>query len=384
MRKISIILWVLLTISIIISGCVEPYDVNTPDTTATSTPQATATAKVSQTVDPVKLLSAPTWTWSSRIRIKGVDMSDDGEYIAGLSTQKVVVKTPTKTLFANLVWNSANHAAVSSNGNYIAIADEYFFKLYDNDGGELYSYTVGSDINHIVLLDSGIVIQGGEKAPVLNAIDTYGNEMWEWKPGVSTTKVMMFELSGNGENMLVGTSDDRVYYMSNNGKNIWYKYVSGEIEDIEISDDGNYLYVLTDDNTIHSFDRYGNKNWEKKLDTNTVEIEISKNGNYILTKPFNQAKTYSFKHKVYLLENNGNVKWMKQMGTDVGVIGISSDAKYVVISEDRDFRMYNLNGDELASYHLDSQYGSKFVSFDMTPDAKKLALGTTNSLLVFG
>ncbi|MCK4937048.1 MAG: PQQ-binding-like beta-propeller repeat protein [Methanosarcinales archaeon] len=387
MRKILIVLWVLLAISIVISGCVDPYDVSKPDATATATltptPQATATEKVIN-VDPVKLLSAPSWTWSSRIRIKDVGMSDDGEYIAGVSTQKVIVKTPTKNLLTNLRWSNANHVEVSSDGNYIVVGDKDFFNMYDNDGGELYSYTVGGAINHMGLLDDGVVIQGGEKAPVLNAVDTFGNEMWEWKSGVSTTKVVIFEYSANAENILVGTTDDRVYYMSSNGKYLWYKSFSGNVEDIEVSDDGNYLYVLTDDNMIHSFDRYGNKNWEKILDTNTVEIEICKNGNYILTKPFSEAQTYSFQHKVYLLENNGNVTWMKQMSTDVGVIGISEDAKYVFIGEERDLRMYNIAGDELASYHLDDQFGTKFISFDMTPDVTKLAVGTTNSLLVFG
>jgi len=46
--------------------------------------------------------------------------------------------------------------------------------------------------------------------------------------------------------------------------------------------------------------------------------------------------------------------------------------------------MYNLNGDERATYHLGGEYGMFFVCLDMTPDASKLALGTTNSLLVFG
>ncbi|MCD4799802.1 MAG: hypothetical protein K8R19_12455, partial [Methanosarcinales archaeon] len=114
------------------------------------------------------------------------------------------------------------------------------------------------------------------------------------------------------------------------------------------------------------------------------EIEISPDGNYILTKPYNAADSFSFKNKVYLLDQNGNVKWMKQMGSDVGVIGISDDSEYVVISEGRDLRMYNLDGDERATYHLESQYGMFFVCLDMTPDVSKMALGTTNSLLVFG
>jgi len=389
MRKILIIFCVLLAISIVISGCVDPYDVSTPDTTATSTststPQATATQTVTKDVDPVKLLSAPSWTWSSRIRIKDVDISDDGEHIAGLSTQKVIVKTPTKNLLTNLAWNNANHISVSNDGNYVAVADKYFFNVYDNNGVELTTYTTGGLINQIGVLDTGVMIQGGERAPHLNAVNTYGIELWSWRPSISTVKVLDFDYSENGENILIGTQDNRVYYLTNYGDQIWYKAVSGDVRDIKVSDDGNSLFVLTDTNKVYSFDSYGNKNWEKILDVNTVEIEICKNGNFILTKPFNEADAYSFKNKVYLLENNdGNVKWMKQMTSDVSVIGISKDSKYVIIGEERVLRMYNLAGDELASYSLESQYGTKIVSLSMTPDASKLAVGTINSLLVFG
>ncbi|MDF1532583.1 MAG: hypothetical protein P1P72_09765 [ANME-2 cluster archaeon] len=377
----------MLAISIVISGCVDPYVVSTPDGTATSTstPQATATQQVTKNVDSVKLLSAPTWTWSSRIRIKEVDISDDGNYIAGLSTQKVIIKTPTKNLLSNLAWNNANHISVSNDGEYIAIADKYFFNIYDNKGVELTTYTIGGLINTIEVLDSGVVIQGGERSPQLNSVNTYGVELWSWKPSISTIKVLDFDSSVNGDNIIMGTSDSKIYYLTNYGDQIWYKSVSGDVRDVKLSDDGKNIFVLTDTNKVYSFDSYGTKNWERVLDINTVEIEISKYGDYILTKPFNEADSYSFKNKVYLLENNnGNVKWMKQMASNVGVIGISKDAKYVIIGEERILRMYDLAGDEQSSYSLESQYGTKIVSLSMTPDASKLAVGTINSLLVFG
>ncbi|MBW6518313.1 MAG: hypothetical protein K0A89_07410 [ANME-2 cluster archaeon] len=353
--------------------------------TSTSTPQATATQQVTKNVDPVKLLSAPTWTWSSRIRIKEVDISDDGNYIAGLSTQKVIIKTPTKNVLSNLAWNNANHISVSNDGNYIAIADKYFFNIYDNNGVELTTYTIGGLINTIEVLDSGVVIQGGERSPQLNSVNTYGVELWSWKPSINTIKVLDFDSSVNGDNIIMGTSDSKIYYLTNYGDQIWYKSVSGHVRDVKLSDDGKNIFVLTDTNKVYSFDSYGNKNWERVLDINTVEIEISKYGDYILTKPFNEADSYSFKNKVYLLENNnGNVKWMKQMASNVGVIGISKDAKYVIIGEERVLRMYDLAGDEQSSYSLESQYGTKIVSLSMTPDASKLAVGTINSLLVFG
>ncbi len=389
MKKPAFLICVLLVSAVIIfSGCVSEYEVTEPPKT-TPTPEETSTTTTvtptpTQTVDPIQLLSGPTWSWSSRVRIKDVSISDDGNYVGGVSTQKAIIKTPDRNLLTNLVWSRAQFISVSSSGEYIGIADDDFVKLYDNTGGELHSYNTGGTINHIGVLDNGNLIQGGEKSPQLSAVGVKGNEIWNWEPGISTAKVLVFDYSAGGQNLLVGTQDDRVYYLNSEGKYIWFKDVFGEVEDVKISDDGEKLYVLTDDNKLHSFDKYANKNWEKEIDINTVEIEISKDGNYILTKPYNAADSFSFKNQVYLLDLNGNVKWMKQMGSDVGVIGISDDSKYVVISEGRDLRMYNLNGDERATYHLDSKYGMFFVCLDMTPDASKMALGTTNSLLVFG
>lgn len=388
MKKPAFLICVLLVSAVIIfSGCVSEYEVTEPPKTTPQpeeTSTTTATPTPTQTVDPIQLLSGPTDEWPSRVRIKDVSISDDGNYVGGVSTQKAIIKTPDRNLLTNYNWPNAQFISVSSSGEYIAIADEDFVKLYDNTGGVLYSYNTGGTINHIGVLDNGNLIQGGEKSPQLSAVGVKGNEIWNWEPGISTAKVLVFDYSAGGQNLLVGTQDDRVYYLNSEGKYIWFKDVFGEVEDVKISDDGEKLYVLTDDNTIHSFDKYANKNWEKEIDINTVEIEISPDGNYILTKPYNADDSFSFKNQVYLLDLNGNVKWMKQMGSDVGVIGISDDSKYVVISEGRDLRMYNLNGDERATYHLDSKYGMFFVCLDMTPDASKMALGTTNSLLVFG
>jgi len=388
MKKPAFLICVLLVSAVIIfSGCVSEYEVTEPPKT-TPTPEETSTTTVTHTpthsVDPIQLLSGPTDEWKSKVRINDVSISDDGDYVGGVSTQKAIIKTPTKNLLTNYNWPNAQFISVSSSGEYIGIADDDFVKLYDNNGEVLHSYNTGGTINHIGVLDNGNLIQGGEKSPQLSAVGVKGNEVWNWESGISTAKVLVFDYSAGGQNLLVGTQDDRVYYLNSEGKYIWFKDVSGEVEDVKISDDGEKLYVLTDDNKIHSFDKYANKNWEKEIDINTVEIEISPDGNYILTKPYNADDSFSFKNQVYLLDLNGNVKWMKQMGSDVGVIGISDDSKYVVISEGRDLRMYNLNGDERATYHLDSKYGMFFVCLDMTPDASKMALGTTNSLLVFG
>ncbi len=390
MKKPVILICVLLVSSVIIfSGCVSEYEVPEPPETTPApeeTSNTTVTPTATQTVDPVQLLSGPTDEWTNRVRIKEVSISDDGNYVGGVSTRKAIIITPTKKLLTNYNWPNAQFISVSGSGEYIGIADNDFVELYDNTGGKLYSYNTGGTINQIDVLDNGNLIQGGEKSPQLSAVGIKGNEVWNWPIGISTAKVQVFDYSADGKNMLVGTQDEMVYYLDTESKHMytWFKDVSGEVEDVKISDDGEKLYVLTDDNKIHSFDKYENKNWEKEIDINTVEIEISKDGSYILTKPYNADNSFSFKNKVYLLDQNGNVEWMKQMGSDVGVIGISEDAEYVVISEDKDLRMYNLDGVEKATYHLESQYGMFFVCLDMTPDASKMALGTTNSLLVFG
>jgi outer membrane protein assembly factor BamB len=371
MKRTLIITSILLIISIIvITGCISGSDDSASNGSASDGLKPVSTGQL----DPVQLLKTHTWIWPSTKRVKDVSISDDGSYIGGLTTQKAKVKTPSEYLLTESVWSEGNCISISGSGDYIAIADKYTLHLFDDIGDKQHVYFAKGTINNICMLDSGIIIQGGEEAPHLSAVDSQGNELWVWNPGSATAEVIDFEYSPDAENMLVSTDEDRIYCLTNTGTYKWFKDLSGSVEDIKMSDDGEKMYALAEDNKVYSFDKYGNKNWEKELEVGAVEIEIDKMGNYILAKSGN---------KVYLLDNQGNVEWVKPL-SDVGVIGISEEAQYIVISDKRNLRMYNLKGDELASYLLDDEYGTKFVSLAMTPDASKLVLGTTNSMLIFG
>ena len=385
MKKKMIIISIFIIIQLIFfSGCLSGDD--EVSTNKSSDPPATPTntstpsdleVEDSIALDPVQLLSAPSFIWPSNKRVKDVSISNNGDYLGGLTTQKVIVQTPTENLFTNIIWINANLISFSDSGEFFAIADGDFVKLYDNEGYILNSYHAGGTVNRMCLLNNGTIIQGGEKTPHLSAVESDGTQSWVWNPGSSTARVLDFDYSQNADRMPVGVNGNRFYCVSDNGKYIWYKDASGEIEDVEMSDDGSRYYILTTDDIIYSFDKYGNKNWEKELNVNTVEIAIDKQGEYILTKPGDSGA------KVFLLDKHGDVEWMKPL-SDVGVISISDYMEYVVISEKRELRMYDLAGNEVASYHLDGEYGTFFVCLDMTPDVSKMVLGTTNSMLVFG
>jgi hypothetical protein len=385
MKKKMIIISIFIIIQLIFfSGCLSGDD--EVSTNKSSDPPATPTntstpsdleVEDSIALDPVQLLSAPSFIWPSNKRVKDVSISNNGDYLGGLTTQKVIVQTPTENLFTNIIWINANLISFSDSGEFFAIADGDFVKLYDNEGYILNSYHAGGTVNRMCLLNNGTIIQGGEKTPHLSAVESDGTQSWVWNPGSSTARVQDFDYSQNADRMPVGVNGNIFYCVSDNGKYIWYKDVSGEIEDVEMSDDGSRYYILTTDDIIYSFDKYGNKNWEKELNVNTVEIAIDKQGEYILTKPGDSGA------KVFLLDKHGDVEWMKPL-SDVGVISISDYMEYVVISEKRELRMYDLAGNEVASYHLDGEYGTFFVCLDMTPDVSKMVLGTTNSMLVFG
>ena len=385
MTKKMIIISIFIIIQLLFfSGCIS----NDDDVPATKPSEPSATQANTSTpsdlevrdsipLDPSQLLSAPSSIWPSKKRVKDVSISNNGDYIGGLTTQKIIVQTPTENLFTNLIWINAKFISISGPGDFIAITDGDSVKLYDNNGYTINSYHVGGTINHMFLLNNGTIIQGGEKTPHLCAIEPDGTQSWVWNPGSSIARVLDFDYSEESDRMLVGVHGDKFYCVSDKGRYIWYKDVSGDIQDVKMSDDGSKYYVLTTDDIIYSFDKYGNKNWEKELNVNTVEIAIDKQGDHILTKPGDSGA------KVYLLDKHGDVEWMKTL-SGVGVISISDDGEYIVISEKNDLRMYDLAGNELASYHLDNEYGNFFVCLDMTPDVSKIVTGTTNSMLVFG
>ena len=375
---------IILTILVIgFSGCAEQYEVSTPPPSGTSPPKPTETPTVSATIDPVQMLNAPSWTNKLGFKAFDVTISDNGDYYGGISLHKAIIKTPTKNILTNLYWKNGKLISLSSSGEYIAVADENFVRLYDTNGDSLVSYDATGIVHQIAILENGNVIQSSEKKPHVSIIDKKGSELWDWDLGISTAKNLIFDYTANGNNLFIGTYEGKIHYVSNDLRNLYSKDLGSSVIDIKMSENGEKMYALTEDNKLHSYDQYGNSNWVKELTVDTIEIEIPESGDYILTKPVNRANIPSFVYKVQLFDKNGNVKWQKSL-TDVGVLGISEDSRYIVISEDRDLRMYDLDGNELAKYHLDSAYGLFFVSLDMIPDASKLVLGTTRSVLVFG
>ena len=375
---------IILMISVIgFSGCAEQYDVSTLPPSGTSTPKPTEAPTVTVTFDPVQMLSAPSWTNKVGSKAFEVTISDNGDTYGAISIHKGIVKTPTKNILTKYYWQNAKLISLSGSGEYIAVGDNDLVKLYDNNGDSIRSYIAGGLVHQIAVMDDGNIIQSSEKNPHMSIIDQRGTVLWDWNLGISTAKTLVFDYSDNVENILLGTYEGRIHYVSNDLRNLWSMDLESGIVDVKISKDGEKLYALTADNKLYSYDKYGNKNWVKELAVDTIEIEIPESGDYILTKPINTARSTSFVYKVQLFDQNGNTLWQKPL-SDVGVMGISEDSKYIIISEDKDLRMYDREGNELASYHLDTAYGLFFTSLDMTRDASKLVLGTTRSIMVFG
>lgn len=283
----------------------------------------------------------------------------------------------------NLVWSNARLISIADSGNYFAVADRYYVNLYDKEGGQLYTFNTGGQVNEISVLDNGILLQGSDMSPHMSELDTKGNQLWIWKPVVSTEKALAFGHDKAGERIAVGTQDNKIYLIDNGGHKIWTKSIVGNPLDIKMTDNGDRIFVLTDQNRLSSFDRDGNKRWDRDIGVDTIEIDISRYGDYVLTKPYNKDNVNYYKYKVSLYDNDGYVKWTKQFSGE-GVYTISEDARHVLLSDGRDLMMYDLNGNEEARYTLDGKYGSFFTSIAVTPDASKVAAGTTNHLLVFG
>lgn len=387
MKKLFIYGIILIVLVISLSGCAEQYEVSTPPPSGTSPPKPTETptvkATVKATINPVQMLSAPSWTNKLGSKAFDVTISDNGDTYGGISLHKGIIKTPTKNILTNYFWQNGNLISLSGSGEYIAIADYDLVKLYDSNGDSIRSYIADGKVHQIAVMDNGNIIRSSEKKPHMSIYDKRGTLLWDWNLGISTAKTLVFDYSDNVENIFIGTYEGKIHYVSNDLRNLWSMDLESDIVDVKMSNDAEKMYALTADNKLYSYDKFGNRNWVKELAVDAIEIDIPESGDYILTKPINTAKITSFVYRVQLFDHNGNTLWQKPL-SDVGVMGISGDANYIIISEDKDLRMYDIEGTELASYHLDTANGLFFVSLDMTRDASKLVLGTTRSVMVFG
>lgn len=116
---------------------------------------------------------------------------------------------------------------------------------------------------------------------VFGELEPRSQPLWTYKTG---GEVRCLAISGDGNYIAAGCSDNRVYYFStSSGTPLWSFSIGGTPIEISISDDGYYIAVAADDGNIYLFDREkGTPLWSRRVGyKNIFHILITRDGESI-------------------------------------------------------------------------------------------------------
>jgi len=128
--------------------------------------------------------------------------------------------------------------------------------------------------------------------------------------------------SSDGQNIVAGSTNNFVYYITSSGEMKWRSQIGGKIYDLAISSDGQYIIVGSDDNKVYYFNNNGALLWTYQTGGPVYSIAISSDGNNIVAG--------SADGKIYYLLKGGTKSWSYFQNPPVNSVDISSDGKFII------------------------------------------------------
>jgi len=194
-------------------------------------------------------------------------------------------------------------------------------------------------------------------------------EAWKRETGYTIRDV---DTSANGEYIIVGSFDYKVYLFDRKGTLLW-SYLTGDtVRDVAISFDGKFMAAGSYDNHVYFFDSSGDLLWKFRTEDSVRDISISAGGEYLVVG--------SNDDHVYFLDTSGKLLWKYRTKGSVTAVALSMKGEYVSIgSNDRRVYFFNRLGD-LLWYH---ETGSVVMDVEMTTRGKYIAAGSFDRHLYF-
>lgn len=193
----------------------------------------------------------------------------------------------------------------------------------------------------------------------------------EWRREIGYT-IRDVDTSANGEYIIVGSFDYKVYLFDREGTLLW-SYLTGDtVRDVAISFDGKFMAAGSYDNNVYFFNTKGDLLWEFRTEKPVRDISISAGGEYLVVG--------SNDDHVYFLDHEGNMLWKYKTGGSVIAVALSMKGEYVSVgSKDRSIYFFNRFGDMLWNYET----GSVVQDVEMTTKGKYVAAGSFDKNLYF-
>ena len=193
----------------------------------------------------------------------------------------------------------------------------------------------------------------------------------EWKRETGYT-IRNVDTSANGEYIIVGSFDNKVYLFDRQGTLLW-SYLTGDtVRDVAISFDGKYMAAGSYDHHVYYFNTKGELLWKFRTGDPVRDISISAGGEYLVVG--------SNDNHVYFLDQQGDLLWKYRTKGSVVAVALSMKGEYVSIgSTDRSVYFFNRKGDLLWSFET----GSSIQDVEMTTRGKYIAAGSFDKYLYF-
>lgn len=244
----------------------------------------------------VKLDAEGNILWERQTGLIGLDglaVTPDGSFIAVGATDKerkghlMLFNQDGNKLWDHQIDGRIETVAVSKSGYVVAGPRDRYIYVYDCNGELIFKHYAenGYDIQDVAIApDESFFLFGSERS-YLNCYTFEGDLLWKQETGPLSN----IRISVNGEYIVVGSANSKLFLFDSQGTKLWGKKVTDAffIEEVAISDHAEYIAINTQERlflpTLY-LDVYSNKGellWRYEGNQPFMAIAISGDGHYI-------------------------------------------------------------------------------------------------------
>ena len=281
----------------------------------------------------------PIWKKELANSVLSVSTSDNGEFIVAGSDKIYLFKNDNATPIWSYSTGSTFRAVdISGDGNYIVGGSSdtfYFFNKSSNN--PIWEYQTGGEIyiNAVAISDNGSYIAGGSDDNSVYLFHRSSNvPLWS---NATIDDIDCVDISDDGNFIVAGNDENQVILWGrNNSEPIWISSPPGPIiYDVDISANGEYIVAGSHNKNIYLFHRNSsNFIWSYETGQSVRSVSISDNGEYLVGGSYD-GYAYVF-HK----DNNTPV-WSYYASSVVRGVAISGDSDFIAVgSENKELSLF--------------------------------------------
>ncbi|ABS54898.1 hypothetical protein Mboo_0378 [Methanoregula boonei 6A8] len=253
--------------------------------------------------------------------------------------------------------------------------------LFDRSGARSWEYpTYSPPLTSTISYDNQNIFIGMNDGRIIN-LDREGTACWTARvdaPVLSlTTSADSSTIVATGEsnyysNKIYGEplNPHDLFVLDKNGTLLW-NYQTRGTNTAAISDDGSVTAVLNERNgNLLLFNRTGGRQIERSFAGTPSAIVMSGDANLIVVR--------TLEGFVYGVDRNGSIVWNASLESGSQGIAITDTGNSLVLGDGKAIAMFNITGNRLDEYPVDSEVRSIGVS----PDRKSIIIGTEQNLIV--